>query len=62
MKTWVYYIAKAKREKQTCYKGREEMTSETWPPPRLEDGIVPSSLFGFDKLVFFNLKGYCCCI
>jgi hypothetical protein len=42
----------------------EETSSKTWPPPPpLEEGIVPSSLFGFDKLVFFfHLKGYYCCM
>jgi hypothetical protein len=56
-------IAKAEEKKSHPIEAElEGMTYETWPLPQPEGGIVPSSLFGFEKLVFLNLKGYYCCI
>jgi hypothetical protein len=48
--TWEYHISKAKENNQRRWVAeRDGTTSETWPPPRLEEGNFSPSVCKFDK-------------
>jgi hypothetical protein len=48
-KCWEYHIAKAEENiRQDIEAEHEGMTSETWPPPRPEEGTFLQTIFTFE--------------